>query len=331
MLPKLTFQALGQSNSRTAAPTSTGCRAILPRSTNTSADPLCGWDASVSLWRDVFGFVFTGADDSNFSSVRKDLPVNLVGGENDPATDGGKAVGAACRPHARGWVFRIWFQRFTPQTRHECLNELNRDIDHCTISSPGPEASLHAMIRDKPLVSCKSRDSAMRYLLQRCRRLEYCGVKWPNLPLKGVRVIELARVLAGPWAGQMLADLGADVIKVENPSGGDETRGWGPPFITSSEGENLSAAYFHSCNRGKRSITSTLRQRRDRKPSRLCRTADVVLENFKVGGLKKYGLDYAILSAAIPVSSIARSPASGRTVPTPRRRAMTSSFRACRD
>ncbi|TDL31606.1 CoA transferase, partial [Macrococcoides bohemicum] len=75
-------------------------------------------------------------------------------------------------------------------------------------------------------------------------------------PLKGIRVIELARVLAGPWAGQVLADLGADVIKVENPSGGDETRGWGPPFITSAEGENLSAAYFHSCNRGKRSITA---------------------------------------------------------------------------
>ena len=76
----------------------------------------------------------------------------------------------------------------------------------------------------------------------------------PQAPLKGVRVIELARILAGPWAGQLLADLGADVIKVENPDGGDDTRKWGPPFVTGQDGENLSAAYYHSCNRGKRSI-----------------------------------------------------------------------------
>lgn len=120
-------------------------------------------------------------------------------------------------------------------------------------------------------------------------------------PLKGVRVIELARVLAGPWAGQILADLGADVIKVENPAGGDETRGWGPPFITSKEGENLSAAYFHSCNRGKRSITVDFTSPEGQETVRaLCRTADVVLENFKVGGLKKYGLDYETLSADNP-------------------------------
>ncbi|MBA8900737.1 CaiB/BaiF CoA-transferase family protein [Phyllobacterium sp. P30BS-XVII] len=120
-------------------------------------------------------------------------------------------------------------------------------------------------------------------------------------PLKGVRVIELARVLAGPWAGQILADLGADVIKVENPAGGDETRGWGPPFITSKEGEKLSAAYFHSCNRGKRSITVDFTSPEGQETVRaLCRTADIVLENFKVGGLKKYGLDYQTLSADNP-------------------------------
>ncbi|SFJ32145.1 Crotonobetainyl-CoA:carnitine CoA-transferase CaiB [Phyllobacterium sp. CL33Tsu] len=123
----------------------------------------------------------------------------------------------------------------------------------------------------------------------------------PDAPLKGIRVIELARVLAGPWAGQILADLGADVIKVENPAGGDETRGWGPPFLTSSEGENLSAAYFHACNRGKRSITADFATPEGQETVRaLCQTADVVLENFKVGGLRKYGLDYETLSADNP-------------------------------
>ncbi|AZO29258.1 MULTISPECIES: CaiB/BaiF CoA-transferase family protein [Mesorhizobium] len=120
-------------------------------------------------------------------------------------------------------------------------------------------------------------------------------------PLKGIRVIELARILAGPWAGQLLADLGADVIKVESPDGGDDTRKWGPPFVMSHDGENLSAAYYHSCNRGKRSIAidfskpegaDTLR--------RLVATADVLIENFKLGGLKKYGLDYESLKKINP-------------------------------
>lgn len=120
-------------------------------------------------------------------------------------------------------------------------------------------------------------------------------------PLQGIRVIELARILAGPWAGQVLADLGADVIKVENPNGGDDTRHWGPPFVRSHDGENLSAAYYHSTNRGKRSVAidfatpegaETLR--------RLIGTADVLIENFKFGGLKKYGLDYESLKADNP-------------------------------
>lgn len=120
-------------------------------------------------------------------------------------------------------------------------------------------------------------------------------------PLKGVRVVELARILAGPWAGQLLADLGADVIKVESPDGGDDTRKWGPPFVMSHDGENLSAAYYHSCNRGKRSIaidfstpegTETIR--------RLVATSDVLIENFKLGGLKKYGLDYDSLRKINP-------------------------------
>ncbi|AOG09892.1 CaiB/BaiF CoA transferase family protein [Agrobacterium sp. RAC06] len=120
-------------------------------------------------------------------------------------------------------------------------------------------------------------------------------------PLTGIRVIELARVLAGPWAGQMLADLGADVIKVENPDGGDDTRAWGPPFVEGADGENLSAAYYHSTNRNKRSIAVDLKTPEGQETvRRLCASADVVIENFKRGGLEKYGLDYASLKAINP-------------------------------
>ncbi len=120
-------------------------------------------------------------------------------------------------------------------------------------------------------------------------------------PLSGIRVIELARVLAGPWAGQMLADLGADVIKVENPDGGDDTRQWGPPFVEGKDGENLSAAYYHSANRGKRSITADLKTEEGQDlVRRLVMTADVLIENFKLGGLVKYGLDYDSLRRINP-------------------------------
>lgn len=120
-------------------------------------------------------------------------------------------------------------------------------------------------------------------------------------PLSGIRVIELARVLAGPWAGQMLADMGADVIKVENPEGGDDTRAWGPPFVESADGENLSAAYYHATNRGKRSIVADLKTPEGcALVRRLVRTADVVIENFKRDGLAKYGLDYESLRVLNP-------------------------------
>src|SRR5574340_1577360 len=109
-------------------------------------------------------------------------------------------------------------------------------------------------------------------------------------PLSGVRVVELARILAGPWIGQTLADLGADVIKVESPEG-DDTRRWGPPFID-TEGERA-AAYFHACNRGKRGIVADFATPRGREiVRRLAAQADVLVENFKVGGLKKFDLDY---------------------------------------
>lgn len=114
-------------------------------------------------------------------------------------------------------------------------------------------------------------------------------------PLNGLKVLELARVLAGPWAGQTLADLGATVIKVESLAG-DETRGWGP--AASDDG---TAAYFHSCNRGKKSIALDFRNADDLALVRdLVREADVVIENFKVGGLAKFGLDYAALNALNP-------------------------------
>jgi crotonobetainyl-CoA:carnitine CoA-transferase CaiB-like acyl-CoA transferase len=117
-------------------------------------------------------------------------------------------------------------------------------------------------------------------------------------PLSGIKVIELARILAGPWAGQTLADLGADVIKVEAPEG-DDTRRWGPPFID-RDGEK-SAAYFHATNRGKRSITCDFRTAEGQETVRnLIKDADVLIENFKVGGLAKYGLDYASLAKINP-------------------------------
>ncbi|MCY4034380.1 MAG: CaiB/BaiF CoA-transferase family protein [Hyphomicrobiales bacterium] len=111
-------------------------------------------------------------------------------------------------------------------------------------------------------------------------------------PLKGLRVVELARVLAGPWLGQILADLGADVVKVESPAG-DDTRRFGPPFLEGADGKNLDAAYFHSCNHSKRSIILDFRKDEDREAAhRLVGRADVLIENFRPGGLRKYGLDY---------------------------------------
>jgi glutaryl-CoA transferase len=119
-------------------------------------------------------------------------------------------------------------------------------------------------------------------------------------PLAGLRVVELARILAGPWAGQILADLGADVIKIESPDG-DDTRQWGPPFIAEADGGRGDAAYFHCCNRGKRSIVLDLKDPDGlRAARRLAAGADVVIENFKTGGLVKFGLDYASLAAVNP-------------------------------
>jgi crotonobetainyl-CoA:carnitine CoA-transferase CaiB-like acyl-CoA transferase len=120
-------------------------------------------------------------------------------------------------------------------------------------------------------------------------------------PLSGLRVLELARILAGPWAGQVLAELGADVIKVERRGTGDDTRGWGPPFIAGKDGRHLDAAYFHATNRGKRSIEADFETEDGKRIVRkLAARSDVLIENFKVGGLAKFGLDYKSLSPDCP-------------------------------
>src|SRR5712675_385351 len=120
-------------------------------------------------------------------------------------------------------------------------------------------------------------------------------------PLTGFRVLELARILAGPWAGQILADLGADVIKVERKGAGDDTRAWGPPFVPAADGSHLGSAYFHGTNRGKRSIELDFEAPEGQRiVKKLAARSDVLLENFKVGGLAKFGLDYANLSRENP-------------------------------
>jgi crotonobetainyl-CoA:carnitine CoA-transferase CaiB-like acyl-CoA transferase len=120
-------------------------------------------------------------------------------------------------------------------------------------------------------------------------------------PLAGLRVLELARILAGPWAGQLLADLGADVVKVERRGSGDDTRGWGPPFVEGADGKHIGSAYFHATNRGKRSIEMDFESDEGRRIVRkLAARSDVLIENFKVGGLAKFGLDYKSLAPECP-------------------------------
>ncbi len=119
-----------------------------------------------------------------------------------------------------------------------------------------------------------------------------------SAPLEGIKVIELARILAGPWAGQTFADLGAEVIKIESPEG-DDTRKWGPPFV--ERDGDTSAAYFHACNRGKKSVVIDFRTDEGQAALKsLIADADVLIENFKLGGLAKYGLDFENLRKINP-------------------------------
>lgn len=124
----------------------------------------------------------------------------------------------------------------------------------------------------------------------------------PKSALAGIKVLDLSRVLAGPWATQMLADLGADVVKVERPVAGDDTRHWGPPFLKDDAGNDTrEASYFTACNRNKRSITIDMAHPEGQALLRqMAAEADVVVENFKVGGLKQYGLDYESLKSINP-------------------------------
>lgn len=121
-------------------------------------------------------------------------------------------------------------------------------------------------------------------------------------PLTGMRVLDLTRVLAGPWCTQNLADLGAEVIKIERPKQGDDTRGWGPPYLRDMQGKDTTeAAYYASANRNKKSVTIDMSTEAGAQAIReLAKQCDILVENFKVGGLKKYGLDYASLKAINP-------------------------------
>ena len=122
-----------------------------------------------------------------------------------------------------------------------------------------------------------------------------------QMALSDIRVLDLSRILAGPSATQILGDLGADVVKIENPKGGDDTRGWGPPFIEKPDGERAEAAYFACCNRNKRSVTLDFKQPADlEKLKKMVCAADILVENFKAGSLHKFGLDYDGLSHLNP-------------------------------
>ncbi len=122
-----------------------------------------------------------------------------------------------------------------------------------------------------------------------------------NGALKGLRVLDLTRILAGPWATQMLADFGAEVLKIEKPIEGDDTRGWGPPFVKNADGTDGDAAYFHSANRGKKSVCIDLSHFEGANLIKaLAVKSDILVENFKVGGLAKYGLDFDALAKLNP-------------------------------
>ena len=140
------------------------------------------------------------------------------------------------------------------------------------------------------------------------------------MALAGIKVLDLSRILAGPYAAQMFADLGADVVKVENPDGGDDTRNWGPPFTKNADGSRDDAAYFSACNRNKRSVTIDFSTKDGADLVRqLAAKADILIENFKPGGLQKYGIDYASIAAFNPGIIYCSITGFGQTGPYPHR------------
>ena len=121
------------------------------------------------------------------------------------------------------------------------------------------------------------------------------------MALEGIKVLDLSRILAGPWSTQILGDLGADVVKVESPDGGDDTRKWGPPFMMLPDGERTDAAYFACCNRNKRSVAIDFSTPAGaHRVRQLAAKADILVENYKLGGLRKYGLEYETLKIENP-------------------------------
>ena len=186
----------------------------------------------------------------------------------------------------------------SPSARHETANDRRRPwqaVTQVPAPNPAPHAGLDRRSAGRQIgaaLSVNGRAASRREALRE-----------PSMPgpLAGLRVLELARILAGPWAGQILADLGADVIKVERNGAGDDTRGWGPPFVPAADGGHLGAAYFHGTNRGKRSIELDFESEDGRRIVRkLAARSDVLIENFKVGGLAKFGLDYESLAPDNP-------------------------------
>jgi crotonobetainyl-CoA:carnitine CoA-transferase CaiB-like acyl-CoA transferase len=146
--------------------------------------------------------------------------------------------------------------------------------------------------------------------------------------LAGIRVIDFSRILAGPWATQLLADLGAEVIKIERPGDGDDTRGWGPPFVGGTHEADLFSAYYLAANRGKKSVAVDLSSQDGREIIKsLARSCDVAVENFSVGVARRLGFDFETLSAINPRLIYCSISGFGQTAPTSTSRAMTSWFR----
>ncbi len=151
-----------------------------------------------------------------------------------------------------------------------------------------------------------------------------------NKPLSNIRVLDLSRILAGPWAGQYLADLGAEVIKVERPGAGDDARQYGPPYVQDADGNPTSENFFHlSCNRGKLSITVDMAKPEGQEIiRRIAMESDVLVENFKYGDLARYGLDFETLHKLNPRLVYCSITGFGQTGPYRKRPATTPSSRA---